>query len=101
MARRRRRLLLAASAILVVLGLAATGFASINLLRGRTGGPLQKPDAPAELVARGRYLAQAADCAACHTAPGGAPCAGAWRCRAASAPSIRPISRPIPITASA
>jgi len=76
MARRRRRLLLAASAILVVLGLAATGFASINLLRGRTGGPLQKPDAPAELVARGRYLAQAADCAACHTAPGGAPCAG-------------------------
>ena len=76
MARRRRRLLLAAPAILVVLGLAATGFASINLLRGRTGGPLQKPDAPAELVARGRYLAQAADCAACHTAPGGAPCAG-------------------------
>src|SRR5262252_5027091 len=76
MARRRRRLLLAASAILVVLGLAATGFASINLLRGRTGGPIQKPDAPAALVARGRYLAQAADCAACHTAPGGAPFAG-------------------------
>ena len=76
MALRRRRLFLAASAILVLLGLAATGFASINLLRGRTGGPIQKPDAPAELVARGRYLAQAADCAACHTAPGGAPFAG-------------------------
>jgi len=29
-----------------------------------------------ELVARGRYLAQAADCAACHTAAGGAPFAG-------------------------
>jgi alcohol dehydrogenase (quinone), cytochrome c subunit len=28
------------------------------------------------LVARGRYLAQAAGCAACHTAPGGAPYAG-------------------------
>ena len=76
MARRTRRLFLAASAILVVLALAATGFASINLLRGRTGGPVQKPDAPAELVARGRYLAQAADCTACHTAPGGAPFAG-------------------------
>ncbi|MGO9817831.1 MAG: c-type cytochrome [Acidocella sp.] len=30
----------------------------------------------AALVPRGRYLTQAADCAACHTAPGGAPYAG-------------------------
>src|SRR5271165_760051 len=30
----------------------------------------------AALAPRGRYLAQAADCAACHTAPGGAPYAG-------------------------
>jgi mono/diheme cytochrome c family protein len=30
----------------------------------------------ADLVARGRYLATAADCAACHTAPGGRPFAG-------------------------
>lgn len=29
-----------------------------------------------ELVARGQYLAKAGDCAACHTAPGGAPMAG-------------------------
>ncbi|HVJ53719.1 MAG TPA: cytochrome c [Aliidongia sp.] len=29
-----------------------------------------------ELVARGQYLAQAADCAACHNAPGGKPFAG-------------------------
>ncbi|MEZ2351811.1 c-type cytochrome [Caballeronia sp. RCC_10] len=29
-----------------------------------------------ELVARGRYLTQAADCAACHTSTGGAPFAG-------------------------
>ncbi|CAH2398068.1 hypothetical protein MES5069_190032 [Mesorhizobium escarrei] len=28
------------------------------------------------LAPPGRYLAQAADCAACHTAPGGAPGAG-------------------------
>ena len=32
--------------------------------------------APAGVVARGKYLAEAADCAACHTAPGGAPYAG-------------------------
>lgn len=30
----------------------------------------------AELVARGEYLARAADCAACHTQPGGKPFAG-------------------------
>lgn len=29
-----------------------------------------------EQIARGKYLAVAADCAACHTAPGGAPMAG-------------------------
>ena len=29
-----------------------------------------------ELVARGEYLARAADCAACHNAPGGKPFAG-------------------------
>ena len=33
------------------------------------------PSTP-ELVARGRYLAQAADCAACHTVPGGEPLTG-------------------------
>ncbi len=32
--------------------------------------------AQADLVARGEYLARAADCAACHTAPGGKPFAG-------------------------
>ena len=30
----------------------------------------------AALIARGEYLAKAADCAACHTAPGGRPFAG-------------------------
>ncbi len=33
------------------------------------------PSTP-ELVARGHYLAQAADCTACHTVPGGAPFTG-------------------------
>ncbi|SDI05783.1 c-type cytochrome [Pseudomonas panipatensis] len=32
--------------------------------------------ADAELIQRGEYLARAADCEACHTAPGGAPFAG-------------------------
>src|ERR1700676_641665 len=33
-------------------------------------------DSAAEQIARGRYLAKAADCAACHTIPGGALFAG-------------------------
>jgi mono/diheme cytochrome c family protein len=37
---------------------------------------VQAVSAPAEVVARGKYLAEAADCAACHSAPGGAPFAG-------------------------
>ena len=71
-----RRLLVAACAILAVTGLCVAGFASLNLLRGKIGGPIQHRSAPPEVVARGKYLAEAADCAACHTAPGGAPFAG-------------------------
>lgn len=41
-------------------------------------GPVQQVTASTEQVARGRYLAQAADCAACHTASGGAPMAGGY-----------------------
>ena len=39
--------------------------------------------ANASLVKRGEYLARAADCVVCHTAPGGAPMPAAWlyRCR--------------------
>ena len=57
-------------------GIAIGVFISINLLRGKTDGPVQVVNAPADVVARGKYLAEAADCAACHTAPGGAPFAG-------------------------
>ncbi|HEY5805625.1 MAG TPA: cytochrome c [Lysobacter sp.] len=39
-------------------------------------GPLQKVQATAGQIERGRYLADAADCAGCHTAHGGAPLAG-------------------------
>ncbi|PWI79166.1 cytochrome C oxidase Cbb3 [Enterobacter sp. CGMCC 5087] len=39
-------------------------------------GPVQKVTASAEQIEQGKYLTRAADCAACHTAPGGAPMAG-------------------------
>jgi mono/diheme cytochrome c family protein len=39
-------------------------------------GPVQQVNASAEQLALGRYLLDAADCAACHTAPGGAAFAG-------------------------
>jgi len=39
-------------------------------------GPVQRVSATAEQIAHGRYLTAAADCAACHTAAGGAPFAG-------------------------
>ena len=39
-------------------------------------GPVQQVNASVEQLSRGRYLLDAADCAACHTAAGGAPFAG-------------------------
>lgn len=72
---RRRRTFLIAAAI-VIAGIAAAAFSMRNLLSGKTGGPMQVVNAPPDVVARGKYLAEAADCAACHTAPGGAPLAG-------------------------
>lgn len=41
-------------------------------------GPVQQVTASSEQIARGRYLTQAADCAACHTAAAGAPLAGGY-----------------------
>jgi mono/diheme cytochrome c family protein len=64
------------AAVILIAGIAAAAFAMKNLLSGKTGGPVQVVSAPAEVVARGKYLAEAADCAACHSAPGGAPFAG-------------------------
>jgi mono/diheme cytochrome c family protein len=71
-----RRLALALL-VVAILGANALGaLIAVKLLSGQTGGPVQVVSAPAELVARGKYLAEAADCAACHSAPGGAPFAG-------------------------
>src|SRR5277367_2850499 len=71
-----RRLVLSVAAAAVVGVIAIATLVAINLWRGTTGGPVQAVRAPADVVARGKYLAEAADCAACHTAPGGAPFAG-------------------------
>ena len=73
----------------VSVALAAVALAAVvavRLVGGKTGGPVQVVKASAEVVARGKYLAEAADCAACHTAPGGAPFAGGLGMASASAP---------------
>jgi mono/diheme cytochrome c family protein len=71
-----RRLVLFAIAAVGVVVITIAALITSNLLSGKTGGPVQAVNAPADVVARGKYLAEAADCAACHTAPGGAPYAG-------------------------
>jgi mono/diheme cytochrome c family protein len=58
-----------------------TAFASgkrVDLADFKGANPAGVPSslAQADLVARGEYLTRAADCAACHTAPGGKPFAG-------------------------
>ena len=57
---------------------ARAGFVfAVGLMVGATGVLAQ--DANAELIAKGRYIATAGDCAACHTAPhGGQPFAGGY-----------------------
>ena len=69
--RRSASLLAAAAGAVAFATLVATSF-----LNGKADDRLQAADAQPDLVARGKYLAEAADCAACHSAPGGAPFAG-------------------------
>jgi mono/diheme cytochrome c family protein len=76
MMRRAGRRAVSVAAILLIAAIAAAALATRNLRSGKTGGALQAVTAPDEVVARGKYLAEAADCAACHTAPGGPPFAG-------------------------
>ncbi|HSS82813.1 MAG TPA: cytochrome c, partial [Reyranella sp.] len=71
-----RRLAKLVAGAVVLAAVAVSAFVAIRLLDGKTCGAVQVVNAPAELVARGKYLAEAADCAACHSAPGGAPYAG-------------------------
>ena len=73
MRRRRRRRWLRWIVVLVVAGAIALALANV---RWPDHGPVQAVKATPEALARGRYLADAADCAACHTADGGAPFAG-------------------------
>jgi mono/diheme cytochrome c family protein len=69
-----------AVALLALAALAMAGAAIIIWLNVRGEAPIHEAEAvrPAspELVARGAYLALAGNCAACHTARGGAPYAG-------------------------
>ena len=49
------------AAVVLIVGIAAAALAMRNLWFGKTGGPVQAVNAPADVVARGKYLAEAAD----------------------------------------
>jgi mono/diheme cytochrome c family protein len=76
---RWRRFVLAAAAIVFIGAVGAlavmAGLFSTSVVDASARTPLTT-EKMKDLVARGQYLARAADCAACHTAPGGAPLAG-------------------------
>src|SRR6202045_3135455 len=64
-------------AVIIVAGIVASGsyvFYDVSMHAEDKGAP-SGPVTPA-LLARGEYLTRAADCAACHNAPGGKPFAG-------------------------
>ena len=67
-------------AVIVAIGVAASvavmaGLFEPSVVEASARAPLT-PDQMKALVERGRYLTRMADCAACHTADGGAPFAG-------------------------
>jgi mono/diheme cytochrome c family protein len=64
--------------------LAFAGGSTVELSDYRAANPTGVPAelASADAVKRGQYLARAADCMVCHTAPGGKPYAGVSRSRA-------------------
>lgn len=67
--------------VIVLVGVAFTGYALLTVTHSgneqlaQPAGAGTPPDLAAQM-ARGEYLARAADCAACHTVPGGATFAG-------------------------
>lgn len=69
------RLLLTLLAIVLIAFFGALGYALIPT-HTRPIASGQPPHSDAASIERGRYLAVAADCTACHTAPGGKPFAG-------------------------
>lgn len=68
-----KKLLLWIVVIGLVVLLAALAYAFIPT---KTRVLAEGPAADAALIERGRYLADAGDCTACHTRPGGKPFAG-------------------------
>jgi len=69
------RLLLTLLAIVLIAFFGTLGFALVPT-HTRPIASSQPPHSDAASIERGRYLAVAADCTACHTAPGGEPFAG-------------------------
>jgi mono/diheme cytochrome c family protein len=70
-----KRILIAACALGVVVAIPAACFFFWPASTEAVQATLAQPTGSA-LVAKGEYLTKAADCAACHTAPGGQPLAG-------------------------
>jgi mono/diheme cytochrome c family protein len=65
--------------LLIFVGFSAYALLSVRHTGNEQAGQPAVAGAPADLttiLARGEYLTRAADCAACHTAPGGEPYAG-------------------------
>jgi mono/diheme cytochrome c family protein len=73
--RKLARLLLTILAIAVIVFFGALGYA-LAPTHTRQIASSQPPHSDVASIERGRYLAVAADCSACHTAPGGQPFAG-------------------------
>ena len=73
---RPRRWVVVIIGAIVIAGILAVALASRDGPADQTSPRIQVAQPSGDIVARGRYLAEAADCAACHTAPGGAPFAG-------------------------
>lgn len=68
---------MAALAASATLALAGCGAGTPDIPQAADQAPTKKLSA-AEQIERGRYLVRAGDCAACHTAPNGAPFAGGY-----------------------
>jgi mono/diheme cytochrome c family protein len=74
---RRHRAILATAALLLGLGTLAAGrFATANDSDNYPAASLTAPTDQDALIARGKYLVTAADCAPCHTGPNHAPFTG-------------------------
>lgn len=71
-----RPLLAAAALALIIGGLAVSRVATAADTKDYPAASLSAPTDHAALLARGKYLVDAADCMPCHTGPGQAPFSG-------------------------